>query len=265
MNVLEVRPIGLVRSPFKDKRSAPRQPHVARGVDGRIELFPDSRYQYALADLEGWSHIWLVFWFHLNAGWRPKVRPPRSLEKRGVFSTRSPHRPNPIGLSLLRLVRIEGTVLHVLDLDVVDGSPVIDIKPYVAYADTAAGAHQGWLAASPDVPRDAGPTYMVEWTRGALERTLWLQQAHDVTLREAAERALSMGPTPHPYRRIKQHGDHLVMGLRDWRLRFRVDDRIVTVHDVKSGYRPRVLNDPHAVANGETPLSVHREFVARFG
>src|SRR3954466_9327479 len=98
-------PIGVARTPFPDRLSAPRQPYAARGVEGTIELFPGHDFEHALLDLDGWDYLWVIFWFHLNHGWRPKVLPPRSAGKRrGVFSTRSPHRPNPIGLSVVRLL-----------------------------------------------------------------------------------------------------------------------------------------------------------------
>jgi tRNA-Thr(GGU) m(6)t(6)A37 methyltransferase TsaA len=265
VELLTIRPIGLVRSPFSDKQSAPRQPSVARGIEGRIELFDDARYDVALEDLETWSHIWVLFWFHLNSTWKPKVRPPRSIEKRGVFATRAPHRPNPIGLSLLELCRVEGRVVHVRDVDILDGTPVLDIKPYVAYADTAMAAVSGWLGEAPDQPKDAGPIYAVTWAEAARERARWLRKEHQVDIEGPVERALSLGATPHAYRRIRRDGAHLRMAYRDWRILFDLDGRDVTIFGVKTGYRARVLNDPLSEPSGETSLDVHRAFVARFG
>src|SRR5689334_165716 len=114
---LEMRPIGLVRSPFVERVEAPRQPRAAEGVEGTIELFSGQGYEDALSDLEGWQFIWVVAWFDRNPTYRPKVMPPRSTRKRGVFATRSPHRPNPISLSVVELVRVDGLTLHVRDLD----------------------------------------------------------------------------------------------------------------------------------------------------
>src|SRR6202041_972769 len=104
------------------------------------------RFEPALSDVEGWEYLWVVYWFHLNSDWHPKVLPPRSKVKRGVFATRSPHRPCPIGLSAVRLVRVEGLSVHVEGVDMLDGSPVLDLKPYVAAADAIAEAGSGWLA-----------------------------------------------------------------------------------------------------------------------
>jgi len=130
-------PIGVIRTPFPDKASAPRQPAAAKGARGRIELFTDARLEHALQDLSSFEFIWLIFHFHLSRCFRGKVLPPRSLTRRGVFATRAPHRPNPIGMSLVRLKRIEAPCLDVLDVDMIDETPLLDIKPYLPYADVA--------------------------------------------------------------------------------------------------------------------------------
>ena len=101
-----------------------------------LELFPGRGYEDALDGLGAWDYAWVLFVFHKNVeegrGWKPKVLPPRSDAKRGVFATRSPHRPNPIGLSAVKIERVEGLFVHVRDLDLLDGTPVLDLKPYVA-------------------------------------------------------------------------------------------------------------------------------------
>jgi len=262
---LTLRPIGVVHTPFRDKRSAPRQPAAAAGAAGTIELLPRADYEHALSDLEAFTHIWVLFWFHQNRGFRPKVQPPRSAKKRGLFSTRSPYRPNPLGLSALRLVGIEGRLLHVLDVDMLDGTPVLDIKPYVAYADAIPGAGSGWLAAMPAAPVDPGPRYRVRYSDRADEQLAWLAARSDVPLRALAERVLELGPAPHPYRRIKRDGDVLRLAVKDFRLRFSVDGDAITVLELATGYRERVLRDAGARATERTPLDVHRAFVKRFG
>ena len=154
---LTLRPIGVIRTPFQDRLSAPRQPAARRGTAGTIELYPGQDFEHALSDLEHWDHVWVLFWFHLNTGWRPKVLPPRSSVRRGVFATRSPHRPNPIGMSVLRLDAVDASarILHVRDVDIVDGTPVLDIKPYVPYADSVPNASTGWLDALEPTASDA--------------------------------------------------------------------------------------------------------------
>ncbi len=145
-----VRSIGIVRSPFVEKVQAPRQACAGRDALGRIEILP--RYEHALADLSGFDRIWVLFWFDRARDAPAKVLPPRSSVKRGVFATRSPHRPNPIGMSAVRLERIEGLTLFVRDLDILDQTPVLDLKPYLPYADAFPDAKTGWLEAPNPVP-----------------------------------------------------------------------------------------------------------------
>ena len=147
-----LRPIGVVRSPHTERHGTPRQPGLkGRGrphadEPSRIELFEDVVPAAAMADLAGFDRIWLITLLHLNGpGWPARVRPPRGRAKRGLFATRAPHRPNPLGLSAVKLVGVEGTTLHVLGVDLIDGTPVLDVKPYVPYADAFPEAAAGWI------------------------------------------------------------------------------------------------------------------------
>ena len=135
--------IGVIRSPFREPKGTPIQPPAARGVEGRVELFPE--YVDGLKDIEGFSYIVLIYHFHLSGAPRLRVRPYMDERERGVFATRAPARPNPIGLSVVRLLGIEGNVLHVSDVDIVDGTPLLDIKPYVPQFDAAVDVKLGWL------------------------------------------------------------------------------------------------------------------------
>jgi len=219
-------PIGVARTPFLDRMSAPRQPYAARGVKGTIELFPGRDFEHALEDLAGWDLLWVIFWFHLNEGWRPKVLPPRSAgERRGVFSTRSPHRPNPIGLSVVKLIEVSGLVLHVSDVDLLDGTPVLDIKPYVPYADAFPDARTGWLEPLPEQqaprssreakPRDPVPGFKVVWSELAAAQAAWLRETHGVDLAPPVNTILELGPQPHPYRRIKKQREGFLLAVKD--------------------------------------------------
>ena len=242
---LRLRPLGVIRTPFPDKASAPRQPRAAEGVEGTIELERGHNYEDALADLEGWERIWVIFWFHLNESWRPKVLPPRSEKKRGVFSTRAPHRPNPLGLSVLRLDSIEGLSLKVRDVDLIDGTPILDIKPYIPWTDAIPRSATGWLAPLGAVsaegrPLDSGPRYEVHHDAMAEAQYAFLE-ARGVSLRGSIEQVLCIGPQPHAYRRIKREGSHLLLAVKDFRVEFTVDGAEVRVHRVRSGYRPNEL------------------------
>jgi tRNA-Thr(GGU) m(6)t(6)A37 methyltransferase TsaA len=242
-------PIGVVRTPFTERREAPRQPYAAGEAPGTIELLPDRRYEDALRDLDQWTHLWLVYWFHLNAHWRPTVLPPRSRHgRRGVFATRAPHRPNPIGLSVLRIVRVDGLRVEVLGVDMIDGSPVLDIKPYVPFADAVPAAGSGWIAADPE------PAWDVAWSDLALAQLAWLDE-RAVALREPITAALALGPQPHAYRRIRRDGPRGALSLKDWRVEFTVDARALRVERIASGYRPAQL------VSGEAP-ALHAAFAA---
>ena len=145
------RPIGIVRTPYARRIEAPHQPTVVEGTvtgvpaEGTLEL-DASLPETVLRDLEGFQRIWLIFAFHLSEGWAPQVQPPRGPRgKRGVLATRSPHRPNAIGLSAVELVSVQGRTLHLRGLDLLDGTPVLDLKPYVPYADAFPGIRAGWI------------------------------------------------------------------------------------------------------------------------
>ncbi|MCP5470958.1 MAG: tRNA (N6-threonylcarbamoyladenosine(37)-N6)-methyltransferase TrmO [Sinobacteraceae bacterium] len=274
---LTLEPIGYAHTALPTKVDAPRQPQAARGTPGRIELLPGRHFEHALEDLQGWEYVWVIFWFHLNPSWRPKVLPPRSTSgRKGVFSTRAPHRPNPLGLSALRLERIEGLTLHLLDVDLVDGTPVLDIKPYVPYTDAHPQARSGWLeepagsgrsygsscGAGPAAPDDPVAAFQVSFEAQPLQRIAWIESRSELALRARIEATLSMGPAPHPYRRIRAEGGAYVLAVKEWRARFVVEGRQVRVLELRSGFRHAQLATP--TANEDPALALHREFVASF-
>lgn len=264
---LTLAPIGFVHSVHRARVDAPRQPRAAAGVPGRIELLPGRHFEHALEDLAGWEYLWVIFWFHQNPSWRPKVLPPRSRSgRKGVFSTRSPHRPNPLGLSAVRLERIDGLTLHVLDADMLDGTPVLDIKPYVAYTDAIPQARSGWLEdaaveAGGEIPADPIHAWTIRWEPIAAAQAEWIEARTGLALRARADATLSLGPAPHPYRRIRPEGDGMLLAIRDWRLMFRVAGREVHVTVVRTGYRDTQIAAADA---DDVTLAAHREFLAQF-
>lgn len=157
---IELRPIGVVRSPHKERHGTPRQavlpadPAHRATEECRLELFEDVMTPHATEDLEGFEYVWVIAWLHLNHGWRNKVPVPGdSVKSRGLLSTRAPHRPNPIGLSAVRLLGVERLSLVVERTDLLDGTPILDIKPYVPYADAFAEARAGWVDERGPTPR----------------------------------------------------------------------------------------------------------------
>jgi tRNA-Thr(GGU) m(6)t(6)A37 methyltransferase TsaA len=138
-------PIGTIHTPFKSREGMPIQPTGAQGIQGRVEI--DPAFEAGLDDLEGFSHVFLLYHLHLSDGHSLTVTPFMDDAPRGVFATRAPRRPNPIGLSIVRLVRVAGPTLHVEGIDVVDGTPLLDLKPYIPSLNPPDDAVRiGWLA-----------------------------------------------------------------------------------------------------------------------
>ncbi len=141
--MIEFEPIGIIRSPFTEPKGMPIQPPGASGVQGTVEIFDE--YHSALKDLDGFSHIILLYHFHRSPGFAPHVVPFMDSQPRGLFSTRAPRRPNAIGLSVVQLNRIDEGVLFIENVDILDGTPLLDIKPCVPEFDTPSKVRTGWL------------------------------------------------------------------------------------------------------------------------
>ena len=188
-----VSPVGIVRSCFKEKFAIPRQPQLAPAARGVLELLPPFDQGDAVAGLEQVSHVWLLFLFHQALEDKPrlKVRPPRlgGNKSMGVFATRATHRPNGIGQSVVRLEGVEPGRLLLSGIDLLDGTPVLDIKPYVPYADSVTGASN--LMAS-----DAPESIAVQWSDSALPQAREHALRLDEPLVELIEQCLAQDPRP---------------------------------------------------------------------
>jgi tRNA-Thr(GGU) m(6)t(6)A37 methyltransferase TsaA len=137
------RPIGVIRTPFEDRRNIPIQPSGGRELEGRAEVFPP--YIEGLGDVEGFSHVYLIYHFHLSRGYRMRVVPFLDTVERGLFATRAPRRPNPIGISVVEVAGVKGGTLHFRGVNMVNGSPLLDIKPCVGEFDLKGKLKVGWL------------------------------------------------------------------------------------------------------------------------
>ncbi len=140
---LNYSPIGIIHSPFKQPKGTPIQPTAAKGIKGKIEIFDE--YVEALKDLEGFSYIFLIYHFHLAKKFSPLVKPFMDNKFHGLFATRAPVRPNPIGLSVVKLIKIEKNIIYIEDVDILDNTPLLDIKPYVPEFDIRYPEKIGWL------------------------------------------------------------------------------------------------------------------------
>ncbi|MBE6611263.1 MAG: tRNA (N6-threonylcarbamoyladenosine(37)-N6)-methyltransferase TrmO [Ruminococcaceae bacterium] len=216
----EMKIIARIRTDFPDKFGIPRQSGLLGMLESRIEFEPEYRVAEALRGIEEWSHLWLIWQFSENVrdGFSPTVRPPRlgGNTRVGVFATRSPFRPNPIGLSCVKLVRREGTTLIVTGADMVDGTPIYDIKPYLPYADAHPEARGGFAEAV------FGEKLTVEFPPELLARL-------PENKREAAVRLLAEDPRPA----VRQGEPERIFGLRfaGFEIKFQVDgDRLTVVY-----------------------------------
>lgn len=205
-------PIAITHSPFKEKFAIPRQPLLAPAATGFLELLPPYNQSIALEGLEQVSHIWLIFQFHAisaNTDQQLAVRPPRlgGNQKIGVFASRSTHRPNGLGMSVVKLERIEAGRLWISGLDLLDGTPIIDIKPYVPYSDAILNAYNG-IAEQPPTP------IKVEWNAQALTAAKQEEQRLKTEVVALIEQILAQDPKPayqHP-------SPERIYGIRLWDL-----------------------------------------------
>ncbi len=193
-----MEPIGIIESCYKDKFGTPRQPGLAPKAWAKIKLRADLHPDQALEGLEGFSHLWIIWIFHQNktARYHAKVHPPRlGGESMGVFATRSPHRPNPIGLSLVEIIKIENGEIIVAGADLVDGTPILDIKPYLPEIESKPMARVGWTG---DVQKREISVEFLGEAREVL--TQWQRSHPDKNLEDIIVDTLKLDPRPVIYR-----------------------------------------------------------------
>lgn len=228
------KPIGYIKSPFADRFGVPRQPGLAGEARGVIQLLPEQDLKAALKSLEQFSHLWIVFVFHEHGGksWKPTIRPPRlgGNKKVGVLASRSPHRPNPIGISAVKIAKLEidhpeGPRIEVEGIDLIDGTPVLDIKPYIPYADSIPEAQSGWAA-------EPIPRYEVRWSPEAEEDLQGLHGEDSSTVRQMITSVLELDPRP-----AFQKRKHPLTDEKSWGLQYGFDvDGNDVKYELKEGF-----------------------------
>ncbi|WP_029914407.1 tRNA (N6-threonylcarbamoyladenosine(37)-N6)-methyltransferase TrmO [Pelobacter seleniigenes] len=224
-----LNPIAIIHSPFKEKFATPRQAGLAPTVTAEVVFFPDYATPEAVRGLSEFSHIWLLFLFHHNwqKGWQPTVRPPRlgGNKRVGVYASRSPFRPNPIGLSAVRLlsviVRDGQVVLKVQGADLIDQTPIIDIKPYLPYGDAISGAAGGFA------PQAPSHRLAVEFSSLAQEQLARFRPAHP-ELEALLHETLGLDPRP-AYRSAPEDEREYGVRLLDYNIRWQVSGGRVMV------------------------------------
>jgi putative methyltransferase, YaeB/AF_0241 family len=263
-----VEPIGFFYGDAVYKYDAPRQGRLFAGHPGRIELARGRNFETALRDLEGFERLWVIFQFHENAGWRPTTRPPvppKGKDRVGTFASRSPYRPNPIGLSCVRLLKVEGLTLYVDEADLLNGTPVLDIKPYIPMADAFPEAKAGW------VEEQEGDLWTVEMSDEFAAQNRWIAERSAFDLESFARVQLSRGnfskdvfDSSRRRLSIDEKAKTGVLAYRTFRIHFSYDElsRIVRLYKITSGYTSADLKDGAEDKYGDKQL--HRDFIANF-
>jgi tRNA (adenine37-N6)-methyltransferase len=235
-----IKPIGFVHSDLVHRYETPRQGILAGGAVSVIELLPRKNFDQALKHLNGFERIWVLYRFHLNTNWKPLVSPPRHTRKKiGVFATRAPYRPNQIGMSCVKLVKVSMLKIFIAESDILDGSPVIDIKPYLPYSDSFPDAETGWATGGME------NLYDVEFAEEAGLQCDWLKHTANINLKNFARLQLEFDPTDASRKRISALDDRYVLAYRTWRITYEVDEigKKVSVREIRSGYTERELSD----------------------
>jgi len=238
----ECDPIGFIRTGMRVKFDAPHQPQDGISERNVVELFPGRRLEQGLKDLEGFERIWLVWWFNRNANWRPLVTPPRGPAiRRGVFATRSPHRPAPIGITAVPLLGISGNQLFVGNTDLLDGTPILDIKPYISSVDSFPNQRAGWLDECRD-ELDKPVRYAVLLSPLACEQVEWLREQWGIDFFIKARAILEREPQRSRTHRITAPKEGVFrLSSGGWRIFFTVNDDRVTVVRIAPGFPERLL------------------------
>ncbi len=301
----QIRPIGFIKGGYTSPQAAPRQGRYAEGhpgskdttaheakivLEGRFDDKP-SNFEQALNDLQGFSHAWLLFGFHQSQSWLPQTRPPRGDGSlKGVFATRAPHRPNGLGLSCVRLLGIEGRTLRISHHDLLDGTPIYDIKPYVPEADSFPDARAGWIDRLP-------PPHSIDESLSVKDKLDWLEAEGETRLRPFIFEQLRYQPLDQTRKRIEilsaTDGDALssrsstaselesaetqfTASFRTWRIHatfIHADSNgkagsaasasgAVKIHDISSGYTKNELSDSTDIYSDK---DLHRRFLSHFG
>ena len=247
---MTLKPIGVFESAQIEPYQAGRQPDEL-GLFGKIKLNPGQNFEQALQDIESCSHLWIIFGFHHNENWKPLMQTPRSNKKIGVFATRAPYRPNPIGLSLVELISVNGLVLQIGVNDILNGSPVYDIKPFHPEHDIAQDAKIGWLETSTFVKNTITFSPFVE---GQLE---FLEKHNVNEIRSFIIRQLEYDPTNQSKKRVEQYQSYWSLSYRTWRIDFTFSEDTIGILSLRSGYSDQELLE---FEDKYSDKKIHRSF-----
>lgn len=267
---LQFKPIGFFKTRKKVKTyDLPRQPLVMGApslseLDYKkcdyIELEKDYLFEQALEKLDGFSRIWVIFLFHENNHWNPKIRPPRGEKNKiGVFASRSPYRPNPIGMSCVELIKIKGLRLYLADSDILNNTPILDIKPYIPFCDSFTDSKIGWLE------NIETTKYNISFSQESLDQISFLKNTFQLELEFFITSQLSYEPLNKDKKRLWIHEEHAFLGYKTWLVKFRVNEtsKEIFILKINSGYSSKDLA-PGTIDKYQDKIS-HRIFIEKFG
>ena len=224
-NEILLIPIGFVKSALKHRYETPRQGVLAKKSIAVIHLNPKNNFEQAIKELDGFDRVWIIYQFHLNKNWKPLVTPPRHTRKKvGVFATRAPYRPNQIGLSCVKLDKVEGLKIFISESDLLDSSPILDIKPYLPYSDSFPDVKTGW--AKSNITEMFNIVFNAKSKKSAEE----LKSEKNINLFDYTRIQLEFNPTDLSRKRIsivksqKSGKENFVLNYQDWQIHYSVDE-----------------------------------------
>lgn len=245
-----IRPIGLYHSKIKNTYEAGRQADPHHGY-GTIELYSQLQVEQSCLYLDSFSHIWIIFQFHQNTEWKPMTSPPRGDHKVGVFASRSPYRPNFIGMSAVRLISIEANRIQVFGADLIDQTPIIDIKPYLPYSDSIPDANSGWISSF--------EKFEIEFSELAKIQIDFLNKYSDLGIESFIWHQLEYEPTNDRKKRVRHLSENnYEISYRTWRIDFKVIKSILYIEKIRSGYTDLELN---SAIDSYQDKKIHLEFI----
>lgn len=233
-NEITLNPIGFLQSNLKQRYETPRQGVLAKDSKAIIHLNPKQNFEQAVKDLEGFERVWIIYQFHLNKNWKPLVTPPRHTRKKvGVFATRAPYRPNQIGLSCVKIEKVEGLKIFISESDLLDGSPILDIKPYLPYSDSFPDVKTGWAKS------DLAEMYYITFNSKSKKIGEKLKSEKNINIFDYARIQLEFNPTDLSRKRItkfkaqKSKEENYILSYQDWQIHYLVDELKKKVKIVK--------------------------------
>lgn len=241
LSMLQLNPIGYYFGDELPKQGVPRQGLAAHSLEGEIRLQSGQNFEMALRDLQGFDRIWVIFQFHQNTNWRPTTKPPITLknqERIGTFASRSPYRPNPIGLSCVKLISVQGLVLKIAETDLLDQTPILDIKPYIPSYDSHPNAKIGWLE------QQDTDFWEIQFSDICEDQLQWLLKNNGPDLKQIAQVQLSHQPMNSKNKRVTWQLNIGVLAIQTWSLHLQANNELKTilVEKLSSRYKENELN-----------------------